>query len=206
MAFITNSRRSASPTRDRHKVYTGKIQRNSSERELERHIESHIFQATGDNDELSKILYVPKYDKQWMDFPRDVGFNNGLSPPKPDLIEGFWQTEFPDTIYQLGGTATLVKAGGYIAFPHFAAEFKDQGKDMHQAEVQACFDGAAMVYARDSALKFLGERDPPRHASVVTVKTDGDVWEAYAHYSHRNPKTGVLEYFQVSVSALFTLW
>jgi hypothetical protein len=43
--------------------------------------------------------------------PKEVGFNNGLSAPQPDLIEGFHPQQFrPFPVNeQLGGAAVLVK-------------------------------------------------------------------------------------------------
>lgn len=198
LAYFTRSRDSASPSPSQHAVYKTKIQENSNERELENHLQCHIFQKTDQISELFTMNYRAKFDKQWVDFPSGVGFNNGCSAPKPDLVEGFLETEFPDIIYQIGGAATLVKAEKFIAFPHFAAENKDYGKNMRQAEVQACYDGAAMVYSRNRALALMGQSDPPRHASVVTVATNGRDWKVYAHYALNNDKTGRLEYYQVS--------
>lgn len=44
---------------------------------------------------------------------------------------------------------------------------------MHLAERQARYDGAAMVYARNKALNFVGQRDVHEKVAVLTATTDG---------------------------------
>lgn len=193
------SRDSASPPPLLHLTIGQMLSEAVNERDIEKIVSQQILKDIGPDLELFGMGYKAKFDKQWVAFPENVGFNNGLSPPKPDLTEGYIRTTFPPIINGLGGCATLVKDSPYyVALPHFVAEFKDVGKNMNQAELQAGYDGAAMVYARNQALAYLGQPDPPRHAAVASVITDGHNWKVFVHYSHENEKTKEVEWYQVS--------
>lgn len=94
--------------------------------------------------ELIDQGYRPKLDKQWLDYPRNQGFNNGLPNPKPHYIEGYKRSKLPPNISDLGGAVTLDnKAREFVALPHFAAEYKGRDASMDLARVQAGYDGAA---------------------------------------------------------------
>lgn len=136
-------------------------------------------------------------DKQWVDFPRDVGFNNNLSAPKPDYIEGFRRDTFPPTVQELGGATTLVKdTPRFPALPHLAMELKATGENMHLAECQAAYDGAAMVYACNKALNFLGEKDEHGNATVLSATTDGKKYDIFGHYTLIDEKTETTRFYQ----------
>lgn len=192
------SRDSASPTSSQDDRFVRGLERCANERDVEVLYHGRILKDTNKVPELEDLDYCANIDKQWVAFPKDVGFNNGLSAPKPDLVEGYAQRAWPPTIKQLGGAATLVKHDpGFTALPHFAGEFKDFGKSVRQGEVQAGYDGAATVYARHQALAAIGQKDPPGRASPVTMASDGRTWRIYAHSAEENVKTKELEYFQV---------
>jgi hypothetical protein len=132
----------------------------------------------------------------WTEFPKNVGFNNGLSAPKPDMIEGFSRDTFPPTIEHIKSSKIVRDEPKYVALPHIAVEYKAREKSLHEAKVQAGYDGAAMVYGRNEALKFIGKADPPRQPAVLTATTTGQEWNVYAHYAHPNDTTGKEEYYQ----------
>lgn len=149
-----------------------------------------VLKDTRWDPQMVKQKYRAQWDKQWTDFPKDVGFNNGLSAPKPDYIEGYSKPAFPPSVEKIGGSATLVKpASNFIALPHFALEAKAAGKNMHLARVQAQYDGAAMVYGRNQALAYLQQPDPPQTPAVATVIADGEIWRAFMHYEHKDEET-----------------
>lgn len=199
------SRDSASPPPSMHLDIGQMLSEASNEREIDAIVSNYILKPATTELGLFGIRYKAKFDKQWTAFPNNVGFNNGLSAPKPDLTEGYMRKTFPPIINGLGGCATLVKDDpNYVALPHFVAEFKDVGKDMNQAEIQAGYDGAAMVYARNQALAYLGQPDPPRHAAVASVISDGHNWKVFVHYSHENQKTKEIEWYQVSSDLTFS--
>lgn len=66
--------------------------------------------------EISSLLkrhereYGRVYNQAFNDFPKNVGFNNGLSATQPDMIEGLEMTEFdPFPVRQeLGGAVFLL--------------------------------------------------------------------------------------------------
>lgn len=191
-------RGSASPTSSEDDRFYRGLARAANERDLEALYSGRILQDTNKVPKLEDMDYGANLDKQWVAFPPDVGFNNGLSTPKPDLVEGYARRAWPPTVNQLGGSATLVKNDpGFAALPHFAGEFKAFGKSMREGEVQAGYDGAAMVYARRQALAAIGQSDPPGRASPVTMSSDGRTWRLYAHSAEENKDTKELEYYQV---------
>ena len=148
--------------------------------------------------------YNQAYNRACTNIPRDVGFNNGLSAPQPDFVEGLEAEEhrpFPIDNYIPG--ATLYQDDPYsITLPQIAGEWKGPAGDMREARLQSAYDGAAIVYARNQALAYMGKSDPPGHASVTTFATDGTNLNQYAHYaapSDKDPDT--LEYHQFPISS-----
>lgn len=200
---IRQSRASASPSLVEFKKFRKMIKKSGNEKTLERVFDQRILKALDlDIDEDEDPSYQVALNKQWVDFPANVGFNNNLSAAMPDRVEGFLQSSFPQPVLAaLGGSATLVKdTDKHPAQPHFAIEYKRPGQDMLKASTQAGYDGSSMVYGRNTALAYLGQPDPPRFAAVVTATTAGHSWSAFAHYSHKNEATGQLEYFQYELA------
>lgn len=194
-SFLDKSRGSASPTNSQHDYYLDEIHVAANEIAVERAYCESIFK---NNRKLNDRTYGAYYDKQWVDFEKNVGFNNGLAAPKPDVTEGYRQTAFPPNIKQLGGAATLVKhSPNFVALPHFAAEFKNYGGDMRKADVQAAYDGAAMVHAHNKALQLIGEPDPPGHTAALTMTSDGRGWTIWAHHAEKDEATQRMDHFQV---------
>lgn len=196
--YLDKSRGSASPTSSQHEKFLTILEKASNERDIENLMQRRVLRDTNYTDELVDQDYGAYVDKQWVAFPKNVGFNNGLSAPKPDLTEGFAQRAFTPSVQQLGGAATLVHdSSTFACLPHFVGEFKDHGKSMREAEVQAGYDAAHMVYARDKTLEFVGDKEPARRASPITVASDGHYWTVYSHYAHDNDEKKMREYYQV---------
>lgn len=197
-AYLDRSRDSASPTSSQHIMFVNSLESASSKRDVEHLHQGLLLKDTNKTDTLQDIDYGANLGKQWVAYPKNVGFNHGLLAPKPDLVEGYAQRAFPPSVAQLGGSATLIHhKPTFVSLPHFAAEFKDYGGDMREAEVLTGYDGAHMVYSRNKALAFIDDMDPPRRASPVTVASDGHSWTAYSHYAHHNDSTDKVEYYQV---------
>ncbi|CAK7235709.1 hypothetical protein SCUCBS95973_009359 [Sporothrix curviconia] len=118
-------------------------------------------------------------------FPKDVGFNNGLSAPQPDFVEGLDIQEYePFLVEEEAPSGVLYKDNPHsITLAHLAGEWKGAGKDMERARLQSAYDGAALVYARNQALAVTGKPDSPGHAAVTTFTTDGSHLYSYAHYA-----------------------
>jgi hypothetical protein len=161
--------------------------------------------------ETSKLLkeygrgYRRVYNQAFNDFPKNVGFNTGLSAPQPDMIEGLDLREFkPFPVRQeLGGAAIPTSENNAITLPHLAGEWKAGGKDMIQARTQAAYDGACMVYGRNKARSFLNKPDPTGCAYVHTFTTDGTTLNTYAHYSFKSE--GQVQYHQYPTSSSFLI-
>lgn len=187
------SRGSASPTQSQYNKFADRIVEASNEQGTIAVYSKYIFQDT--EDAHFDIGYRRKEDKMWTEFPKNVGFNNGLSAPKPDMIEGFARDSFPPTIEQIKSSKIVRDEPKYVALPHMAVEYKAREKSLHEAKVQAGYDGAAMVYGRNEALGLIGKADPPRRPAVLTATTIGQEWNVYAHYAHPDV-TGKAEYYQ----------
>ncbi|KAK0729122.1 hypothetical protein B0T21DRAFT_207365 [Apiosordaria backusii] len=144
-----------------------------------------------DDDKYNKV-----YNQSFTGFPQDVGFNNSLSAPQPDFTEGLQKHEYsPFPLTDVNG-AVLYKDDPFsLALPHLAGEWKGRGKDMEEARLQSSYVGAALVYARNQALSYIGEPDPPGHAEVTTFALDGININFFAHYAAPS-KNGKLEYHQ----------
>ncbi|PNY25066.1 Uncharacterized protein TCAP_04995 [Tolypocladium capitatum] len=71
---------------------------------------------------------------------------------------------------------------------------------MTEARLQSAYDGAALVYARNQALSYLGKSDPPGHAEITTFTTDGTNLNLYAHYAARSDD-GTFEYHQYPIAS-----
>ncbi len=128
--------------------------------------------------------YHSVYNQAFTAFPRDVGFNDGLSAPQPDYIEGLEVGEYdPAPVDELSGAVLFKDDPFSLTLPHMAGEWKGRGKDMDEARLQSGYDGAALVYSRNKALDYIGEPDPPGHAAVTTFTADGTNVNFYAHYA-----------------------
>jgi hypothetical protein len=125
------------------------------------------------------------YNQAFVNFLKNVGFNNGLSAARPDMLEGLEMTEFDPfpARRELGGATISTAERDPLTLPHLAGEGKGPGKDMIPAETQAAYDGACMVYGRNEARSFLNRSDSAGHAYVRTFTTDGTILNTYAHYS-----------------------
>jgi hypothetical protein len=149
--------------------------------------------------------YSRLYNKKFSNFPKNVGFNDGLSAARPDMVEGLDETKFdPFPIHrQLSSAATPIPTQDPPTLPHLAGEWKGPGKDMIQAQAQAAYDGASMVYARNEACSFLGSPDPIDHAYIQTFTTDGTTLNTFVHYSSESQ--GQVKYHQYPTSSSFLM-
>jgi hypothetical protein len=133
--------------------------------------------------------YSTIYNKALLSIPQNVGFNDGLSAPKPDFVEGLDLTEFRPVPVRMIKGAVVRPGASATTLPHLTGEWKAPGKDMNLAELQAAYSGAALVYGRDQANEYLGAPDPPAHAVVCSFAMDGKTLNTYAHYSEQaSPK------------------
>lgn len=145
--------------------------------------------------------YRSAYNQQFIEYPSKVGFNNGLSTPKPDLIQGISLQAFePYPVKdQLDGSAVPTSSLFPITLAHIAGEFKRPGGDLIQAQGQAAYDGASLVYGRSTARESMGRADPPGSAHVGSFISDGIHITTFVHYAAKNP-LGKVVYHQWPVT------
>ncbi|KAI5917139.1 hypothetical protein F4810DRAFT_716746 [Camillea tinctor] len=146
--------------------------------------------------------YSGVFNQSFTGFPKDVGFNNGLSALRPDYVEGpLIENHHPFPVHEYVNGAALYKDNPCsVILPHIAGECKGRGKDMDQARLQSAYVGAALVYVRNQALSYLGKQDPPGHAEVTTFTTDGTNLNLFAHYATQS-ENGTLQYHQYLVKS-----
>ncbi|KAH6714503.1 hypothetical protein BKA61DRAFT_461383, partial [Leptodontidium sp. MPI-SDFR-AT-0119] len=194
---LDRTRNTASPSESEYKAFAHRIRRAPNEMTM-------VF-------EISSLLkrhergYGRVYNQAFNDFPKNVGFNNGLSATQPDMIEGLEMTEFdPFPVRQeLGGAAVPTPERDPLTLPYLAGEWKGPGKDMILAETQVAYDGACIVYGRNEARSFLNKPDPTGHAYVRTFTTDGTTLNTYTHYASESE--GQVKYYQYPTSSSFLI-
>jgi hypothetical protein len=189
------ARDTASPTESEYQKFAYKIQTARNEQTVLLQTSQLLKEYETIDSGYSKV-----YDYPFNAFPKNVGFNNGLSAAKPDMVEGLDMPEFdPFPVrQQLGGAAVLTSGTNATTLPHFAGEWKGPGKDMIKAQTQAAYDGACMVYGRNQARSFLESPDSDGHAYVHTFTTDGTTLNTFAHYSSQSQ--GQVKYHQYPTS------
>lgn len=191
---LDKSRDSQSPSESQFQAFA----RKTKEAPNEGSILTHTTKLFKDDDILG---YNQVINQAFSEFPKDVGFNDGLSAARPDIVQGLISKEFhPFPIRdELGGAAVPTPGLAPLTLPHLAGEFKGPGKDILFAEAQAAYDGACMVYGRNKARAFLNSPDSSEHAYVQTFTTDGINLNTFAHYSHKCD--GQVEYHQYPTSS-----
>ncbi len=195
---LGESRNSPSPSKSEFEWYSKTVEMVDCEDTLIERTKSKLLKEYDDKE----IFYSRVTNQAFSAFPKSVGFNNKLSPAKPDMAEGFRLPEWrPYQVRkELGGSAVPFKGLYAIVLPQIAGEWKAPGKDMVLAKIQAAYDGAHMVYGRNKALESIGKSDDPGHAFVTTFITDGTIFEAYAHYATESK--GKVEYHMCRITSL----
>jgi hypothetical protein len=147
--------------------------------------------------------YARAWNQAFTAYPKNVGFDNGLSAPQPDFVQSFRQLEFePFPIGEELDAAVLYNDDqNSIALPHFAGEWKGPGNDMDQAALQSAYDGAVLVHSRNEALAYMGQADPASHASVLTVTTNGRAVNVFGHDAAPSAGGDKLKYHQYRLSS-----
>ncbi|POR32988.1 Uncharacterized protein TPAR_06803 [Tolypocladium paradoxum] len=193
---LARSRATASPPESRFQHYVNRVEGACNEATMVVEVSEHMLKQYDDK------RYKRAFNQAFTGFPKDVGFNNGLSAPQPDFIEGLEMEEYrPFPVDKQIGGAVLYKDDPYsMTLPHLVGEWKGRGKDMEEARLQSAYDGAALVYARNQALSYIGKPDPPGRAEVTTFTTDGTNLNMFAHYATPS-EDGVLEYHQYPVTS-----
>lgn len=196
---LRRDRDTPSPPASRHRYLKEDVQAGSNEKEINHIFSSFVLRDPICDHRLWEEGYSVKLKAQWDHFPTDQGFNDGLVAPKPNRAEGYPRETFPPDIEQV---ELVEHEPNFVVLPHLATEFVDFGTDMRKARIRASYDGAAMVFARNEALKHIKQPDPETYAAPISVASDGLTWNVYLHHAHMNRDTQKLEYFQVRVEEL----
>ncbi|KAK0719426.1 hypothetical protein B0H67DRAFT_608332, partial [Lasiosphaeris hirsuta] len=177
---LTQRRTSTQPSEGAHQRYCNKVFKSDNEAEVSSLIQSKIIKEYNDmqyGKAVSRaITRIPSQD-----------FNNGLSNPLPDILEGLDTAVLPNGLHD---DHALHKTNS-LSLCHFAAEIKRTDGNLHQATVQAAHDGAVLVNARERALSqaranlsnHVAIDKAAEEAAVFTCVTDGTVAEVYTHNS-----------------------
>ncbi|KAJ4307541.1 hypothetical protein N0V84_012659 [Fusarium piperis] len=191
------SRATASPPESEYRRYTKKISKARTEATMVFKVGTHMLKEYEDDG------YDQAFNQPFTGFPEDAGFNNGLSAPQPDFVEGLEKEEyrpFP-VVDHVPGAAICKDDPHSLVLPHLAGEWKGRGKNMEEARMQAAYDGAALVYARNQALSYMGESDPSGRAEITTFTTDGTNLNLFAHHAAPTEE-GTLEYHQYPIKSI----
>lgn len=191
------SRETASPTESMYKNYTKAIRLAPNEASIANEVSRRLLKEYPDEG------YYQAFKKAFTGFPSGAGFNNGLSIPKPDFVEGLSAKEFrtfPIEDY-IDGAVLYEDNPDSMALPHLAGEFKRPGGDMKLAGLQGAYDGAALVYGRNQALDYIGKPSIAGHANVTTFTTDGTNLNLFGHYA-TPAKGGTTEYHQYAINSV----
>lgn len=190
-------RHSPSPTESEYKRYVQSVKMAGNEATLLSRTHGKLLKEYQDKG------YIQEFKHAFSGFPTDAGMNEGLSAPQPDFIEGLEMQEYyPFPIDEHIRGAVLYEDNPHsLVLPQLAGEWRFRGQDMDGAELQSSYDGAAMVYARNQALSYIGKPGPAGHSQITTFTTDGTNLNLFAHYATRSSEDGRLQYHQYPVDS-----
>jgi hypothetical protein len=193
---LSQPRESASPTASVYEKYVHKVSTACNEATMVFEVGHKMLKEHPDG-------YDRAFNQAFTSFPKDVGFNDGLSTPQPDFVEGLQLQEYdPFPVEKYISGAMLYKDDPFsLTLPHVAGEWKGRGKDMEEARLQSAFDGAALVYARNQALEYTEAPDPAGYATVTTFTTDGTNLNFFSHYATPSGVDGALQYHQYPIAS-----
>ncbi|RSL82347.1 hypothetical protein CDV31_016942 [Fusarium ambrosium] len=186
---LNRSRETASPPESQYELYCGKIETAGNEAA----VVQRMLPLFKDYDDTYNI----DMNRAFSALPKDLGFNDGLSAPQPDFVQGLTREEFlPVDSSNIQGAVLFKDDATSTMLPHFAGEWKSRSGDMVEATLQSGYDGAALVYGRNQAREYLGEPDPPGHSAVTTFTSNGEHINFFAHHALPTGEDGAVEYHQ----------
>ena len=180
-ARLEQSRNSPDPDLQEFRDFRKRIQLSQNEQGVAQAVMPLLCRCTDED-------YTQVYNQKFTMFPSNVGFNDGLSPAKPDFIEAYVAKMFKPypLIRLLGGSAVPVPGGHAIALAHIAGEFKRLSGDMECAMCQAAYDAATLIYGRNQACLAMGKHDAAKVACVGTFVSNGDQVHISVHYATKH--------------------
>lgn len=192
--YLNRLRESASPDLEEFRSYRWKAVTADNEDTVKLALIRHLK-------EYDDGKYRSAYNQQFTEYPANVGFNDGLSPAKPDLVQGINLQNFEPypVVQQFGGAAVPTPSRYPIALAHMAGEFKRPGGNLIEAQSQAAYDAASLVYGRNVARESMGRADPPSAAHVGSFISDGTHITTFTHYATKDA-SGKIVYHQWPVT------
>lgn len=147
------SRETASPPETKYKHYVNNVGTAVNKATMVQKTSTYLLKDYDDDES-----YNQSFNQSFTGFPDNVGFNNGLSAPQPDFVEGLEMEAYdPVPIDEYVSGAVLYKNNpSSLTLPHLAGEWKSPSGNMGKARLQSSYDGAALVYARNQALSYMG--------------------------------------------------
>lgn len=196
----SQSRGTASPTESEFQQYVGKVETAVNESSMVFEVGGKLLKEYKGKD----IAYARAFNEPFTGFPENVGLNAGLSVLQPGFVEGVAMEEYEQFRIDKHVKASVPHKGSIrsLTLPHMTGECKGPGMDMEAATLQDALTGAALVYARNQALSFLGKPDPVGHAAVRTFTTDGCGINFFAHYAAPS-QDGGLQYHQYQYASAY---
>ncbi|KAJ4313432.1 hypothetical protein N0V84_009411 [Fusarium piperis] len=190
------SRGTASPTESMYQDYVQAVGQASNEATIAAEVNQRLLKL------YPKENYGRAFNKAVTGFPENVGFNNGLSTPQPDFVQGLGLKQFrPLPIKDQVDTAVLYKGdSNSITLPHMTGEFKKKGGDMETARQQSAYAGAALSHGRNQALGYMGKPPTAGHANVTSFTTNGINLNLFGHHTTQSEE-GTTEYHQCPISS-----
>ncbi|KAK3336960.1 hypothetical protein B0T19DRAFT_437661 [Cercophora scortea] len=83
---FARSRETASPPEARHKQYVNGVGKAGNEATMVVKTSKYLLKDYHDDDDDE--AYNQSFNRSFTGFPKGIGFNNGLSAPQPDFVEG----------------------------------------------------------------------------------------------------------------------
>ncbi|KAK4221573.1 hypothetical protein QBC38DRAFT_513492 [Podospora fimiseda] len=180
---LSDSRETASPTESVFEGHAYRIARTKDEGGV-------MFEVATLLKTYRRESYSQAFNQKFRGFSKNLGLTNRL-----EMTEFL---PFPVRKHIKGAVLFLHNDDRSLTLVHVTGEWKRPQGDMKGAALESGYAGAALVYARNQALAYLGKSDPPGHANVTTFTTDGNEMNIYAHYAAENGN-GKLEYHQFPV-------
>ncbi|KAJ3466759.1 hypothetical protein MRS44_004323 [Fusarium solani] len=190
------SRETASPTESAYEGYVKTVGLAPNEATMVVEVTAGLLKRCPDKG------YYRAFNQAFTGLTEDAGFNNGLSAPQPDFVEGLKRNEFRPLLIEdhVDGAVLYKDNPKSMTLPHLAGEFKGPGKDLEKARLQSAYDGAALAYGRNQALNCIGKPTIAGHAKITTFTTDGTHLNLFAHYATPS-EDGTAEYHQYPISS-----
>lgn len=159
-ACLEKSRGSPEPSENYFETYCGKTDRAINKATLVYYFVGKMVRPLPDLRD-GALEYDQILNQRCDEFPVNIGFNNALSAPKPDIVEGFYESSFgsfpiADELSARGGI--LYGWADSVVLPHFAGELTGPGGCVETAQSKSAHDGACFVYARNQALMYMADK------------------------------------------------